>query len=268
MPKNQISKADLERHLKQQVGFLSRSAKAYDDGFVDEFKRLALTIRVILHDTGRSISLLKQLGTKDSLRFLDTSDPVATGGITTHNGLSAIYMPDGGEPAEYVPMLDATFRKPRLVGFDEWWEGAAFQQIGGATFSRKNLILTAANQDGGGHVDPFLDNLYQSIQTGAFLGWTTQSPAGKDVSIEGAERAAIRQIAHEVLKTLDPAMKRQGPKSGGTMFGNISVVEVGGPPAGVPELPTGIDLRKIGRNEKCPCGSGYKFKRCHGRWLP
>ncbi len=23
--------------------------------------------------------------------------------------------------------------------------------------------------------------------------------------------------------------------------------------------------RKIGRNEPCPCGSGKKFKRCHGR---
>jgi uncharacterized protein YecA (UPF0149 family) len=22
--------------------------------------------------------------------------------------------------------------------------------------------------------------------------------------------------------------------------------------------------RKIGRNEKCPCGSGKKYKRCHG----
>jgi len=22
--------------------------------------------------------------------------------------------------------------------------------------------------------------------------------------------------------------------------------------------------RKVGRNERCPCGSGIKFKRCHG----
>jgi hypothetical protein len=25
-----------------------------------------------------------------------------------------------------------------------------------------------------------------------------------------------------------------------------------------------IDNRKVGRNEKCPCGSGLKFKKCHG----
>ena len=25
------------------------------------------------------------------------------------------------------------------------------------------------------------------------------------------------------------------------------------------------DKKKIGRNEKCPCGSGKKYKICHGR---
>ena len=30
------------------------------------------------------------------------------------------------------------------------------------------------------------------------------------------------------------------------------------------ELPEGTDLSKIGRNDPCPCGSGKKFKHCHG----
>ena len=29
--------------------------------------------------------------------------------------------------------------------------------------------------------------------------------------------------------------------------------------------PTMGRTTKIGRNEKCPCGSGKKYKRCHGR---
>lgn len=32
-----------------------------------------------------------------------------------------------------------------------------------------------------------------------------------------------------------------------------------------PQLPEGIDLSKIGRNDPCPCGSGKKFKKCCGR---
>ncbi|MBF8970432.1 MULTISPECIES: preprotein translocase subunit SecA [unclassified Streptococcus] len=33
------------------------------------------------------------------------------------------------------------------------------------------------------------------------------------------------------------------------------------------ELPGDIDLSKVGRNDLCPCGSGKKFKNCHGRRL-
>jgi preprotein translocase subunit SecA len=25
-----------------------------------------------------------------------------------------------------------------------------------------------------------------------------------------------------------------------------------------------IDVKNIGRNDPCPCGSGKKFKKCHG----
>lgn len=30
-------------------------------------------------------------------------------------------------------------------------------------------------------------------------------------------------------------------------------------------MPADIDLEKVGRNDLCPCGSGKKFKNCHGR---
>ena len=29
--------------------------------------------------------------------------------------------------------------------------------------------------------------------------------------------------------------------------------------------PLVADRRKIGRNEKCPCNSGKKYKKCHGK---
>ena len=35
-------------------------------------------------------------------------------------------------------------------------------------------------------------------------------------------------------------------------------------PAAVPEQPFVRDERKVGRNEPCPCGSGKKYKHCHG----
>jgi preprotein translocase subunit SecA len=35
-------------------------------------------------------------------------------------------------------------------------------------------------------------------------------------------------------------------------------------PAAVPVAPFVRGERKVGRNEPCPCGSGRKFKHCHG----
>jgi hypothetical protein len=39
----------------------------------------------------------------------------------------------------------------------------------------------------------------------------------------------------------------------------------GAVPAGMPELGNVLGGGKTGRNDPCPCGSGKKFKRCHGR---
>jgi len=39
------------------------------------------------------------------------------------------------------------------------------------------------------------------------------------------------------------------------------------PPAtagGTPK-PAGVNFSNVGRNDPCPCGSGKKYKKCHGR---
>ena len=44
--------------------------------------------------------------------------------------------------------------------------------------------------------------------------------------------------------------------------------EPAGPPPGggrEHEQPYVREARKVGRNEPCPCGSGKKFKHCHGK---
>jgi preprotein translocase subunit SecA len=39
----------------------------------------------------------------------------------------------------------------------------------------------------------------------------------------------------------------------------------GAAPAAPPPEPFKRETRKVGRNEPCPCGSGKKFKQCHGK---
>ena len=43
-------------------------------------------------------------------------------------------------------------------------------------------------------------------------------------------------------------------------------VETSGPSAAEPVAETFVrDEKKVGRNEPCPCGSGKKYKQCHGK---
>ena len=37
------------------------------------------------------------------------------------------------------------------------------------------------------------------------------------------------------------------------------------PPRAEPVAPFVRDQPKVGRNEPCPCGSGKKYKQCHGQ---
>jgi hypothetical protein len=53
------SQQDLEFQLKEQLEFIASSAEAYDAGKFAESKRIATSVRVLVHDTGSSTSLLK-----------------------------------------------------------------------------------------------------------------------------------------------------------------------------------------------------------------
>jgi hypothetical protein len=119
--------------------------------------------------------------------------------------------------------------------------------------SRKDLILSIVNKDGGTHVDPVLNEKYANLSRRNALGWRFSNATG-DVPLEGPEKAATRQVVHEVLKSLNPAMPFMNPKLKGTLFIGPEVVTK-------EKQPT---LPKVGRNEPCPCGSGKKYKRCHG----
>ena len=78
--------------------------------------------------------------------------------------------------------------------------------------------------------------------------------------MEGPERAAIRQIAHEVLKTFRPGYAKVPSHSAGVLVGGMSLVT----PQSMNPKPTTL-TGKVGRNDRCHCGSGKKYKHCHGR---
>lgn len=145
--------------MDDQIGFLEASCASFDGGFEGESKRLALTLRVLAHDTNHSKSLLGQLG-KLGEKFLDTAYPLNPTSIVSHGGL--VFVSSGPPEPSYVAMLD-NVPKTKWVSFDDWWNSVVFKDTHGGELSRKKLILTAANQDGGGHVDPKLEEEYAAF---------------------------------------------------------------------------------------------------------
>jgi hypothetical protein len=265
---------DLKKHLAEQLGFLRRSADSYDAGYVDEAKRLAVTIRVLVHNTNNSRSLLEQLHETDKL-FWDTAVPDEPGNLIPHGAL--VQMATGPRGATYLPYLDdlpPSSHVPTGVRFDEWWNAAIFRNAGGQTLSRRDLVLAVANQDGGAHVDPNLNDAYSRLSRGEGMGWVFRSPREQFV-VRPAELAAVRQIAHEVIKTFEPTYEAHP-----TVPADMPVLLAGS--AFRPQTPEEIQEHgrtdrapqrqpsfsgpkpKIGRNRPCPCGSGKKFKKCHG----
>ncbi len=73
-----------------------------------------------------------------------------------------------------------------------------------------------------------------------------------------------RAIFHVTLSTTEPAPSAaRGPvAAGGPRRAVQTLSESRGPQTATPAAK--VDGRKVGRNDPCPCGSGKKFKRCHG----
>jgi hypothetical protein len=217
MTRTPQSADDLTAHLSEQLGFLRRSANAYDEGYTDEAKRLATTIRVLVHDTVSSTSLLQQLNEK-TRAFHDTAIPGVPGNLATYGALVQMALGPNGDV--YVPFLDGPFPSgwtPVGVAFDKWWRRIVFTNPERLAMSRKDLVLAVANQDGGAHIDPSLSEAYAALSRQNAMGWVFEKE-GAHFVVRPAELAAVRQIAHELLKTFDPALQVKPRHPDGTLL--------------------------------------------------
>jgi hypothetical protein len=196
------SKPDLVSRLHEQIRFLERSAAAYDDGIEEEAKRLAVAIRVLLHETTTSRSVLGQLGLLEVVQFLDSALPVDPRNLLPTLGLYGVHFAPG--VAEWLPFLGSQPGPRRTLPFADWWTATVTwipaQELG---FTRREYVLGVANTEGGAHVDPMLDPLYAALQHDNALGTLGTSGPGVDRSSRrDPALAGVRQIAWEVVTTL------------------------------------------------------------------
>jgi hypothetical protein len=228
---------DFEFQLDRQLKFMNRSCADFDKGEYDEAIRIALTIRVLVHDTRQSTSLLTHMGIKETLSYVDTGvyrsllDPatqtwvnqISPGSVVAASspvdvGLVELGDAGGGRVGWFAPLRLQRFKPGTLPAkatrgaspFDVWWNDPLVESSNQKSFSRSNLILIMANQDGGGHVDASLDKDYKDLildplmqaEHGSFVEDKTM---GGDIpdALHNVAFASVRQIAFELVTTLE-----------------------------------------------------------------
>lgn len=250
------SEEDFNEHFKDCLRFLEDSCDSYDKGFDGEAKRLAATIRTLVHDTPKSTSLLMHLKMKGG-QFLDTAHENWPDNTMTYSGLVAMNIDSGsGKGPKYIPIIDSG--KGVLVDFEAWWNRVIFIDQEKKTLTRKELVLAIANKDGGAHIDEVLDEKYGNLSRRNSLGWTA-SQGGETGPLRAPEKASVRQIAHELLKTLKPGYEK---KIG--FFGVTVSAVMHSPEIRVP-MPPQDKAQAQSLSSSCHCGSRRKYKKCHGQ---
>ena len=137
-----------------------------------------------------------------TIPFYSTAYRWDASNLVAHHGLLQLRISPSGS-SYHAPFDDRPPHILRWVSFDEWWSEIVFDDRKGNTLTRKQLILTLANKEGGAHVDPNLSPAYEAIAKKNALGWFVSTPDGK-VPLPGrVELFGMRQVAHEILRTLE-----------------------------------------------------------------
>ncbi|WP_420156150.1 hypothetical protein [Siphonobacter sp.] len=197
--------------LKIQLKFLKKSCKEFDEGDLDEATRMAIIIRILVHDTGASTSLLKHLELKDKIKFLNTSTHFKANSfyVMGFHGLVYAQMVDHGQglgnPVFVAKFnsLSMSIENQEFISFDEWWtKNIIIQDRHKQEFSRHDLITTVANRDGGAHIDKEIDETFARLSRDHSIGLEYYSK-GIHHKMPDLVLHSIRQIAYEVITTLE-----------------------------------------------------------------
>lgn len=202
---------ELREHLREQFGFLHRSALAFDLGEKSEAKRMSQTLRTLLHNTARSHSLLDQLGVQAGMEFFDSRGGLYPDNLLPESSLTqmrisnerAMYVaPLHQIPADDDGFLPRPYKALEWRSFQEWWTIPVLSDDRGETFDRGSLVLAVCNKDGGAHIDPNLPETYARLSRQNSLGWMFEGIDEASSQLENPVPAAIRQIAYEAQASL------------------------------------------------------------------
>lgn len=125
---------------------------------------------------------------------------------------------------------------------------------------QKVLILRVVDNKWTDHIDA-LDQLRNAV---GLRGYAQNNPV-VEYQAEGFRmfNDMIGSIEFDVTRLMMKAQihEQERPQT----EHNISTTATRNIAAQQTQLPKDVDLSQVGRNDQCPCGSGKKFKNCHGK---
>ena len=184
----------MQQQLAQQLGYLSRSAQLFDLGYADEGIRLATTLRVLFHDRPNDRkgqgSLFKLLG-QPKVCLITT--------CKSHNHSPNTLVSDGylHLPGNIRPWKEYLDQSAQSIGVLEWWNQVIFV-VNRIQVKRKDLVLWAAEKDGGAHTDSKTDKTYDALMN-MWEAYTESGSETQSVPIPPQHLFALRRFALEVL---------------------------------------------------------------------
>lgn len=195
-PENAVP-SELVEYLRRELNFLWYACRIFDEGYEEIAVKMAVSIRVLAHDTKHSTSLLTQLGRPIQLLSTVPTSPPINRAWVFFGTLSSV----GG--AKQRPILDGNPNQHHFLPWQAWWVEPVYALRELGHFSRRDIVLPAANKDGGAHVD-FRDvpEAYKVLRDGVVRrpGTETNEAAPE---LTNNQFPDLRQIAHELLRSPD-----------------------------------------------------------------
>jgi hypothetical protein len=158
------SRQELLDALAVQRRHLAASCAAYDAGDHSEALRLATCVYNIVHDGGKIRSIMTQLGIKEKHLFFasnvkDGADVHALADrYTPLVELERLYIqPEFVALCTYFQNRNAWFGV-RGLPFERWWNRDIIFFHGPLCLTRRQLVFTLRNQEGGSHFDQEVRN--------------------------------------------------------------------------------------------------------------
>lgn len=194
-------KEEVVKEFQTQEKFVFFNMNHIAEGESDFFKLLATNFRILFHHQGANKSLFNQLGIQDIIQMVSTCSEFSSNNLLAFNGLVSVRV--GSEIANYIPHdIPSKFR---TLNFQKWWEEEIIIcDSAREKWTRKRLVIHAADKDGGSHLDPSLPFDYYKLAYQNSIGlkfFKGKFDSGKD--LENPLPAYFWQIGREFLKSME-----------------------------------------------------------------